>query len=362
MRLRHALLAALAALPAALALGAACSTRASTANVSTGSGGEGGLQLYDGGTGGDTSDAACAVYEETPQNRPVNLYVMFDKSSSMFGDKWNSAKAGLTSFVQDPALGWLRVALRFFPRDPDATPACDQFAYKEPTVPYGALPGAAADLIAAVDLEAPDGFSTPIYPALGGAILKGMEVLQASPTEASAVLLVTDGQPQGPAPTCGGVNPEDPLVIADLAAIGLAQGVATYVVGLPGVDQSFANTVAAAGGTETAILISAANVQAEFQQALWLIAGDAVPCEYDLPAQVISGEMSLGLVNIEVTPGNGGDPYLVPQNPACNGAGWTYDDPVDPTSIVLCPATCTAIKADMDVTVKVVLGCATIIL
>jgi hypothetical protein len=287
---------------------------------------------------------------------------MMDKSSSMVGDKWQSAKTGLSAFVNDPQFAGIRVAIRFFPRDPDATPACDQNAYKEPLVPFGPLPQNAAAIMDAINNESPDGFTTPIYPALGGALLKGIEVAQNSPGETSAVLLITDGQPQGPAPLCGSVNPEDPAVIAGLAAAGAAYDppVLTYVIGLPGVDQGFANQVAAAGGTGAAVLVSATNVAAEFQDALSKVTGDALPCEYEVPAEVEGGQVSFSSVNVLLTL-EGGAATTLPQDPACNGAGWRYDNPSAPTRIVLCPETCDAVKAASSAKIQILLGCETVV-
>lgn len=349
---------------AALSAAASVAACASSELPAEGEGGSGGGSLFEDAGNVDASpDAACALYEEQGITKPVNLYIMFDKSSSMAGDKWLSAEAGLRAFVDDDASAGLKVALRFFPRPPDAIPACDQFAYKEPTVPFGLLPGNAQAIKDAIGAEQPDGFSTPVYPALGGAILMGIEVAENNPDESSAVLLVTDGSPQGPAATCGGFDPEDPQVIADLAATGAAYDppVVTYVVGLPGVDQSFANLVAAHGGSDAAILVGATNVEEEFRQALLRVRGDAVPCEYLLPDQVQDGEVAISHVNVEVTPGMaGGDPRLLPQDAACSGDGWRYDDPAQPTAIVLCPATCDALKQDLGASIRIVLGCSTI--
>jgi Mg-chelatase subunit ChlD len=328
----------------------------------TGSGGSGGLNLVpDAGDGSFDPDAACAKFEEQGISKPVNLYVMFDKSASMAGNKWESAKAGLGAFVDDEGSAGIRVALRFFPRDPDAVPACDQQGYKEPTVPFGALPGNAAALKAAMEAEAADGFSTPMYPALGGGILMGIEMAENNPGESSAVLLVTDGQPEGPAPLCGGVDPEDPQELAALAATGASFNppVATYVVGLPGVDQATANLIAEAGGTDSAILVANTNVEEEFREALAKVRGDAVPCVYEIPDQVLDGEVTISQVNIEVWPGGGGDPYIVPQNQSCNGEGWYYDDPANPSEIILCPDTCATLKSDWDAALRILLGCAT---
>lgn len=309
------------------------------------------------GTGGE---AACAKYEHTEVHRPVNLYVMFDKSSSMAGAKWEDAKTGLTAYVQNPGADNIRAALRFFPRDADATPACDQVAYREPTVPYGDLPANAGAIVAAIDAESPDGFNTPIYPALGGAILKGIEMAQNHPGEASAVLLITDGAPMGPGPMCSGVNPEDPAVIAALAATGKDKGVPTYVVGLPGVNQAVANQIAAAGGTDSAILVSVTNVAVEFQQALQKVAGSAIPCDYAIPDEVVSGEIGLNKVNVEITPA-GGQPMTVPYDETCATDGWKYDDPTAPTKIILCPSTCANVKSQDGTELQVLLGCGTVV-
>jgi hypothetical protein len=329
-----------------------------------GQGGEGGLLVViDAGDSGLNPDSACAAFVEQATSKPVNLYIMFDKSSSMVGPKWDSAKAGLYAFLDDPVSGGIRVALRFFPRDPDGVPACDQQGYKTPTVDFGELPGHAAALKAAMDAEAPNGFNTPMYPALGGALLKGIEVAENNPGEVSAVLLVTDGVPEGPATTCGGVNPEDPAAIAALAAAGYAfdPPVVTYVVGLPGVDQATANLIAASGGSDAAILVSATNVEEEFRVALAKIRGDALPCEYELPPQVTEGDVSISLVNVEITHGDGTEPESLAQNPDCDGPGWKYDDPAAPTAIVLCPETCEELKSDLGAAIQILLGCQTIV-
>lgn len=361
----------LLAIPLGLSLAAihaACSPDSGVPGTTGGGGSntDGGLLTTtgSGGTGGlPDPDAACATVTQEAISVPLNLYIMMDKSSSMVGTKWDSAKVGLTAFVNNPKFAGTRVALRFFPRDPDNTPECDQNAYKEPTVPFGALPGNAAAIVSAIEAEAPDGFTTPIYPALGGALLKGIEVAQNNPGEASAVLLVTDGLPQGPQGLCGSVNPQDPAVIADLAAAAadFNPPVFTYVIGLPGVDQSFANQVAAAGGTTEAVLVSATNVAVEFEQALSRVTGEALPCEYEVPTEVQNGEVAITSVNVLLTLNNG-EPALLPQDPACAGGdGWRYNAPGGPTRVVLCPSTCTAIKEAEAAKIQILLGCATVV-
>lgn len=311
-------------------------------------------------------DAACGLVTRAATSTPLNLYVMMDRSSSMDAasgtSKWAVAVAGLGSFVDDPASAGIRIALRFFPRPADATPACDQRAYQEPEVPYGELPGNAGAFKAALAQARPDGLSTPTYPALGGAILKGIEVARQNPGEASAVLLVTDGAPQGPAPICSGVNPELTSSIAGLAAAGAAFSppVLTYVVGLPGVDQTFADAVAQAGGSTRAIVVGVADTAREFREALATVRGQALPCEYELPEEVANRQIAFDRVNVLFTPTGGAAAETILQSPGCSApGGWRYDDPADPTRIVLCPDACARVKGSREARLEIRLGCQT---
>jgi hypothetical protein len=335
---------------------AAATSSSSGSGFSTGSHSTGTVS----GTGG--AGASCALYQHTEVHKPLNLYIMFDKSSSMAGTKWTAAQAGLSAFVQNPGMDSIEAALRFFPRPVDATPACDQTAYTDPTVPFAALPANAQAIEAAMMAEMPNGFDSPMYPALGGAILGGIKQAQNNPGTVSAVLLITDGAPDGPGTSCAGVNPNDPAVVAQLAATGLTKGVSTFVVGLPGVDNASANMIAQAGGTNAAIFVGTTNTQVDFQNALQKVTGQAVPCTYDVPAEVLNGMVMLTKVNVDVTSSMGMTTTL-PLNQGCgqDGTGWQYDNPDMPTSIEICPATCASVKADNGGKIKVVLGCNSIL-
>ncbi len=311
---------------------------------------------------GRLGDAACASVSEEGRAMPLNLFIMFDKSSSQVGTKWDAAKAGLGAFVSDSKSAGIRAALGFFPRPADATPACDQKAYATPRVPFDVLPQNAGPISAAIGQETPDGVNTPIYPALGGAILSAMGEAKSRPGEAGAVLLVTDGEPTGPAPTCGGVNPEDPAEIAKLAQTGASSSpaVRTFVIGLPGVSSQIANQIALAGGTQQAFLVAGTNIQADFQNALNQVRGNALPCDYQLPAKLADKSFAYDKVNVDYTKLGTQNSEVVPQSAGCAGEGWRYDDPKNPQRILLCDATCSRIKKDAGGKVEIRLGCDTI--
>ena len=108
------------------------------------------------------------------------------------------------------------------------------------------------------------------------------------------------------------------------------------------------------------------NVQQQFQQALDDIRGQALGCEYAIP-QPTMGDRDYNTVNVEYSPGNGGDPITVPKvnSPAecpADGFAWYYDDNNNPNRILLCAGACGTVSADDMGTIDIVLGCATIIL
>lgn len=334
---------------------AACEAGTST-TTDTGATSSSGFTTSTGGSGFGGEDS-CASIDQQASPTPLNLYIMLDRSSSMAGSKWDAAKAGISAFTSDSASAGIELAFNSFP---EGAAGCDQTVYKAPAVGWGQLPGIGPAVDAELASLSPDGFSTPVYQALGGALLEAVTMAQSFPEESAAVLLVTDGAPQGPAGMCGGVDPEDPQAIANLANAALGYGVTTFVVGLPGVDQSFANLVAQAGGSDAAILVGTTNVEQEFRNALAKVRGDLLPCEYAIPEEVLSGEVQITEVNVKIGTG-GADPEIVPQNPDCDGPGWYYDNPGNPTQILLCPATCDAVSTDPSASIRVALGCATVV-
>lgn len=351
----------MAALGATALLMSACSAGNQSDDVGGGgsASGTGGGFVAEGGSLGQGGDG-CEGVSQQATLKPLNLYIMMDASSSMAGAKWQAATDGLATFVTDPTTEDVSAAISFFPRPPGGPPVCEQGAYKEPVVDFGPLPGNGPPILDAIAATAPQGFSSPMYPALGGAILKGIELANAQPDVVSAVLLVTDGKPEGPAESCSGVDPEDPAEVAALAAAGAAfhPPVKTFVIGLPGVDVTIANQIAAAGGTSEALVIGTTDTAAKFAQALKKAQGELLSCIYEIPPEVLQGDIGLGHVNVQLTPG-GSSTLLLPRNDDCDGQGWSFDDPSDPHAIVLCPESCALIEGDTQAAIEIVLGCPT---
>jgi Mg-chelatase subunit ChlD len=316
----------------------------------------GSLNLPDGGD----ADTGCATVTAQATRIPLTVYIMLDRSSSMSGTKWMAAITGLSTVLADPISDQITVGLSLFPKDGLLNNQCDFANYTDPLVPFAALPGNAAAVQTALMAADPDGYGTPIYPALGGALTRALTDKQASPAQNFAVLLVTDGAPAAPPATCGTVNPLDQPTIVALAAKALAQyQVKTFVVGLPGVDQTFADGLAMAGGTDSAIVVGNVDVEKDFETALAKVRGDGLGCTFPLPPMPAGKEYDFSHVNVTYTTGAGVADDLA-RSPGCAaGDAWDYDDATMPTAIVLCPAECQAVQADGLAKIDVVVGCAT---
>jgi len=327
--------------------------------------------LYSGGTCGLPT---CGGDQQVATFKKVNYMVMMDRSGSMnTSGLWNPAVAGMTAFYQNPANAGLGIAMEFFPMKsggprgdgcaPDTD--CTSGPCANPMVPLGLLTAAAAPadaqeaaLINAfgqvhpTNAPAGTGMGTPIEPALKGATDWAMALVTANPAEKYDVIFLTDGDPSRCDQTSAGN--------AGIAANAFTtKGVKTYVISMPGSDTNFLNPIAAAGGTNTSIVVNNATMAADLQAALANITGAQITCSSDLPPTSLFDPYD---VLVEFT-SSANVTVALPQRTdlaACNGnvnAGWYYDNNVNPTKILLCPKSCNTATNDPGSKVKLTLGC-----
>jgi Mg-chelatase subunit ChlD len=356
--------------------GASAGTSARNTTGTAGTAGTAGRAGVGGASGSDgplTSANSCGKGKADAKLKPVNMFVMFDRSGSMEDDnKWNDASAALTTFFQDPAAAGMRVALRFFPHDSPAAGCtqngCDAVACSQPLVPIGTLTADSAPtdaqentLVRAVANSAPggngNGGGTPIYAALDGALRWATSYQAMHTDETTVVVFVTDGEPNG----CD----ENFTNISALAAKALmTNGVTTYAIGLLGSSMAQMDQLALAGGTKKGIFIGAGtNSARDLVAALNAIRGEALSCDFPMP-QPTDPTMKIDptKVNLTFTPGTG-MPGTLAQVPDSNGCGtakaWYYDMPQQPTVIHLCPAACDLVRSDPKAVLELLLGCST---
>ncbi len=315
-------------------------------NLDSGSGASGGSSLVDG--------SACAAETQTANLVPLDLYIMLDKSGSMLtSGGWDPVVTALNAFVGDSASKDLGVGLQYFPGSPE----CVSGTYENPAVPIAALPGNATPISTSLTNAAPGG-QTPTLPALQGAMDQMTAWLLQNPTHAGVVVLATDGIPNDCASTVDKV--------AQVALSGASDNpkILTFVIGV-GSNLTALNQIAQAGGTGNAFLVdTAGNVTQQFIDALNAIRGGAIACEYLIPTPE-GGTIDFGKVNVQYTPGTGDKEFFpkVENKAACppSGDGWYYDNPANPTKVILCQSTCDKIEADGQAEIGVAFGCTTIV-
>jgi Mg-chelatase subunit ChlD len=300
------------------------------------------------GDGAFNPDTSCAAQSEEAKKVPVALYIMQDRSGSMDGQRWADATTALNTFVNDSSVAGMKVALSFFP----GGGSCNGAGYDNPVVPMGALPGNASAVQTAIASTYPSG-NTPISGALQGVVNYCHSYQQANPKEKVAGLLVTDGQPTDCDLSYSGIT--------NIAANSFGgYGIPIFSMGMDGADFSLMDAIAQAGGTgPTAFNVSQGGATA-FLAALQAIAGTLLACEYEMP-QPEGGTLDPNKVVVRFTDGSGAQKDLIKMDSeaACGtGDGFFYDNPVTPTKILLCPATCDAAQADDTGKVEILLGCA----
>jgi hypothetical protein len=238
-------------------------------------------------------------------------------------------------------------------------------------------------LRARVDLTEPY-LGTPTFEVLSGQYPL-LEAYNAAPPllpDGKKVLVfMSDGIPDPDMPA--GQN-EGPWSLA-LAQTQHAKGILTFSVGIGSIpppttgdivyDPKFMGALAVAGGTAnpgcnpneeasagkmchfqiTPGGKPVAQLKQEFIDALNKIRTSVLTCEFKLTRT--QGDIDPARVNVIYTNGTNGQQTLVPKGQN----GWVYDDPNNPTKVILTGSVCDTVKADPRGKVEVVVGCKTVI-
>ena len=367
--------------------GSSSSSSSSSGSSSNGNGGDIG---FDGGTG-DGGTSACAAENFPGELAPLDIYVMLDQSSSMSDSgKWSSVINALTTFAQSPESNGIGVGIQYFPVPPTSPipgacttqadcglygpclpgfnacggsfapdTSCDPLDYDEAEVAIAELPGVSGAFVGSLNAHSPTGAATPTEPAMIGAASYATAWAAANPTHLTFIVFATDGEPTG----CT-TNSVNGTAAAAQGAASASPPVKTFVVGV-GSELGSLNQIAIAGGTNNAFLVdTGGDVTQQFIDKLNEIRALGA-CSFLIPVPE-SGTPDFGKVNVALVdpndPNNSGTIFQVPNEGACDPVegGWYYDDPNNPTVILLCPATCDEVKlSDWDI--QVLLGCTTVV-
>lgn len=277
--------------------------------------------------------------------------------------KWEPALEATRAFLEDEASKGLTASLTAFPIQTDDEGArCNAGNYTNPTVPMTQLPSTTfGDRLAAIR-AAYWGEGTPTR-----AVIEGVQGFVASHREKHpgryAMVLVTDGYPQG----CGDVN----TISAIEGVVSAADDLPTYVIGVknPPVQGrhgatapdtvSDLNSVAAAGGTESAFIIDTGDpekTKADFREAVEAIRGESIACSVELPMPPDGRRFEKDHLVVSTTTGGATANLTYDASCAKDGA-WHYDSASEPSEVVLCPETCARLQDAEAATLEVGFTC-----
>jgi hypothetical protein len=306
-------------------------------------------------------DLGCATSGAEAKLVPVNLVVLLDRSGSM-GDgvngdpslKWTPVTQAMEAFFADPQSLGMSASLAFFPDIPNPTDQCNSSWYYPPaspgTVTMRTLPDTSS-FSQAIGATTPSGM-TPTRPGVMGSIDYAKDVRDGNPGSRTAIVLVTDGDPD----VCDSSVPDTALEVAKVAGT-----IPTYVIGV-GDSIASLQQIASAGGTGMPTFVSvgnAAQTAADFQKALEAIRGLVLTCDFPIPAPPQGMTLDFMSVNVLYTPSGAGQEQLLYDSACSTGVGWHYDDPQNPTQVQLCAQSCDQVKQDHGGKIDVVFGCAT---
>lgn len=376
------------------AAGSAGALAGGAAGAGDGGGGAAGADASAGGASTDGS-VPCLAIKGQPENivvyrdatvtdtitvyNPVALFLMVDRSGSMItgfpppasADSWANATAAVTSFVSDPQTQGIEIGLGTFPYGANNTADCSGGSdCGTPVVPIAPLPENGPATIQGMQAQTPSSpiAQTPTECGLRGMVNECLQFMTQSPGEPCVGVLITDGTPT----QCDTNAANLQQIVKD----GHDKGVTTFVLGLPGSDITALNALASVGGTNAAIDLTSGGSQAfidalaNIRQEVGIVTTRVVstqvtvattlPCEWGIPPGP-SGSTDFSKVNLEFVAQNSSHETL--RNVASLGDctkypndGWYYDNPQAPTTMKLCPATCTRFTT-LTGTFDVLYGC-----
>lgn len=303
----------------------------------------------------DGTTEACATANVEAALKPLDMYFMIDRSGSMAGNPWIQQGQALSAFFHAPGSAGITVAMRFFPITDDFSakdPGCTGDSYIKPLVNWGVLPGWANALDTAYSNVIPNG-GTPTQEAIIG-VLKGALARQiAFPQHVVVAVMVSDG-----APCCTTCPVESASGIGQIAAgyLNGAPSIRTFAIYVSAQANDVMTAIAVQGGTGQAF--NATGGTQALLDALKTIQGTAIPCEFDMPVAE-AGIINPDQITLDYMSGGNKTPVgrVDNQNLCDVNGGWYYDNNASPSKILLCPATCTTMKADPMAKVNISLGC-----
>jgi hypothetical protein len=309
---------------------------------------------------------------QAPDPRRVHAFFVVESSSRLLSDGgigWAQVNSGLGALFASPDAGGLEVAMELFPSlagtetdgcfsDGSCSSAVAECTH--PAVPQGLLSEETGSrdaqelaLTTALASTWPYG-QAPTAAALEGALSAMRDAALETPSDTYAVVLV-------------GTGISDVCVTDSSYLVALADyfrnswGILTFTVALDGADEVAMAAIAEAGGTGTSRRFSdwdASSAGRSLIDDLIAASGAVPPCTTELGGAERS-DPTRAVVRYVHGDSSSSLPEKVAGERDCpaDGEAWYYDNESSPTSLTLCPATCSLVRADAGAEVRAELPC-----
>lgn len=308
---------------------------------------------------------ACVGTTVDAEQLPVDLFAVLDSSGSMEEatasgvSKWYASKAAFQDFLQRAPHG-MGFGLSLFPLPGDDSASCSSARYRDAALPIQDVAQMARGALTQLDAVRPQG-QTPTAPALTAALDLASAHALAHPERSVVVVLATDGMPT----TCAPTDADALAALAKEALDGPAH-VRTLVVAsrtLVSADISAFQRIAAAGGTERAVMIDPrGDFSRQLGDALDATAARQVVCDLALPQPPAGKQLDYDAVNVLL---DGAERVALPRVSGAGSCGtsggWYYDvDPAlgAPSRLNVCESACNRTSAAQ---LRVELGCSSLV-
>lgn len=403
--------AVMAAAVTGVALGGGCSATgsgndgsggaAAQGNTGTGNNGWGGFGDYDAGhQDADEDSGICSAIsaEATPAMQPADIIMAVDTSGSM-GEESKMVRDQLNAFSQQIMASGIDVRVIMIAEEPDMPwpfppHGCMGFICEgvciDPPLGSGSCPDdenpphyfhikltdPADEVICGCDVgDWWDVYSTDGLNIIYHSYNDWGPLLRDGATKSFVIITDDDASqlPYGPYGGGGGAGTGDPdLFISDVTALDpvmLAEwkmhGIYCFTECPPAASEgvTWRYVIEQTGGVHGDLC------QQDFQPvfdelATAIIIGSGVlDCQWLIPPPPPGEELDPNKVNVKFTAGDGTEYiiYHVDSAADCDPVrgGWYYDDNDNPTTIILCPASCDLVQADPEGRIDILFGCAT---
>lgn len=361
--------------------------------LGTGFGTDGGTVVLTPAEADAIQNASCTGWAAEGESIPAVLQFVVDVSGSMDDpapgsqnqSKWEVTRDALHEAIDDlPAS--VAVGMLFYPNVPshdrslEPKDVSDCVAVDElvEVAPLLELESPQRELIADGLDDANPEWYTPTHDAYNYALQSGL-----IPYESVArkfMLLITDGAPTMSencvAPEDGVMDMPTDVIIEDIAA-AYDEGIATFIIGAPGSEESsesntdmrpWLSAAAEEGGTASENCeIDGPNFchldmtqEEDFGEALRAglasIAGQVVDsCTFQVPEPPPGKTIDVNRTNVVVNKGDGTIALILPDTNGSCEEGWTFNAD---GNLELCPVSCDQIKLDSRATLSLTFGCA----